>query len=135
MCSPCGTDAVVGARHRLRLSALTQGYLLGEVVRRVSGVSLGTFFRNEVAEPLGVDFHIGLPASEDHRVADLMPPTHGRSMPSGANDIATRTWLSCPLDATEPATRGVERRSPRQAAPATHVRWRRPSPCSRAVAS
>lgn len=85
--------------------ALTQGYLLGEVVRRVSGVSLGTFFRNEVAEPLGVDFHIGLPASEDHRVADLMPPTHGRSMPSAANDIATRTWLSCPLDATEPATR------------------------------
>jgi len=54
--------------------AITQGYLVGEVVRRVSGQSLGTFFRKEVAEPLGVDFHIGLAASEDHRVADLTPP-------------------------------------------------------------
>jgi CubicO group peptidase (beta-lactamase class C family) len=52
---------------------MTQGYLVGEVVRRVSGRSLGTFFRQEVAEPLGADFHIGLPASEDHRVADLIP--------------------------------------------------------------
>ena len=53
--------------------AMTQGYLVGEVVRRISGRSLGTFFREEVAEPLGADFHIGLPASEDYRVADLIP--------------------------------------------------------------
>ncbi|MFQ5697389.1 MAG: serine hydrolase domain-containing protein, partial [Myxococcota bacterium] len=37
--------------------AVTQGYLLGEVVRRVSGRSLGTFFREEVAAPLGADFY------------------------------------------------------------------------------
>jgi CubicO group peptidase (beta-lactamase class C family) len=54
--------------------AMTQGYLVGEVVRRITGRSLGTFFREEVAEPLGADFHIGLPASEDGRVADLIPP-------------------------------------------------------------
>jgi CubicO group peptidase (beta-lactamase class C family) len=54
--------------------ALTQGYLVGEVVRRITGRSLGTFFREEVAEPLGADFHIGLPASEDDRVAELVPP-------------------------------------------------------------
>jgi CubicO group peptidase (beta-lactamase class C family) len=54
--------------------ALTQGYLVGEVVRRIDGRSLGTFFREEVAEPLGADFHIGLPASEDARVAELVPP-------------------------------------------------------------
>jgi CubicO group peptidase (beta-lactamase class C family) len=53
---------------------LTQGYLLGEVVRRVTGRSLGTVFREEIAGPLEADFHIGLAASEDARVADLIPP-------------------------------------------------------------
>ncbi len=54
--------------------ALTQGYLVGEVVRRITGKSLGTVFREEIAQPLGADFHIGLPASEDARVAELIPP-------------------------------------------------------------
>jgi CubicO group peptidase (beta-lactamase class C family) len=53
---------------------LTQGYLVGEVVRRVTGRSLGTVFREEIAEPLGADFHIGLPASADARVAELIAP-------------------------------------------------------------
>jgi CubicO group peptidase (beta-lactamase class C family) len=53
--------------------ALTQGYLVGEVVRRVTGRSLGTFFREEVAEPLGADFHIGLPAEHDDRVTPVVP--------------------------------------------------------------
>ncbi|MEV4622295.1 serine hydrolase domain-containing protein [Asanoa sp. NPDC049573] len=53
---------------------MTQGFLVGEVVRRVTGRSLGTVFREEIAEPLGADFHIGLPASQDARVADLIPP-------------------------------------------------------------
>lgn len=60
--------------------ALTQGYLVGEVVRRITGRSLGTFFRQEVAEPLGADFHIGLPASEDNRVAELIPPPPGQAV-------------------------------------------------------
>ena len=63
--------------------ALTQGYLVGEVVRRVTGRSLGTFFREEVAEPLGADFHIGLPASEDGRVAELIPPPRGEAVGDG----------------------------------------------------
>ena len=54
--------------------ALTQGYLVGEVVRRVTGRSLGTVFREEIAEPLGADFHIGLPADQDARVAELIAP-------------------------------------------------------------
>lgn len=53
---------------------LTQGYLVGEVVRRITGQSLGTFFRKEIAEPLGADFHIGMGPEHDHRVADLIPP-------------------------------------------------------------
>ncbi|GAC1307485.1 MAG: serine hydrolase domain-containing protein [Acidimicrobiales bacterium] len=54
--------------------AITQGYLVGEVVRRVTGQSLGTFFRTELAEPLGADFHIGTPASADARISNVIPP-------------------------------------------------------------
>jgi len=61
-----------GERHGYH--AVTYGWLVGEVVRRITGKSLGTYFRDEVARPLGADFHIGLPASEDARVAPLIPP-------------------------------------------------------------
>ncbi|MGH9055765.1 MAG: serine hydrolase domain-containing protein [Acidimicrobiales bacterium] len=54
--------------------AVTQGYLVGEVVRRVTGQSLGEFFRQNVAGPLGADFHIGLPPEADDRVAPVIPP-------------------------------------------------------------
>ena len=50
----------------------TMGYLLGELVRRISGQSLGTFFRTEVAEKLGADFHIGLPETERERLATFL---------------------------------------------------------------
>ena len=63
--------------------ALTQGYLVGEVIRRITGRSLGTVFREEIAGPLGADFHIGLPASEDHRVAHLIPPPPGAAIADG----------------------------------------------------
>ena len=53
---------------------ITQGYLVGEVVRRITGKTLGTFFRDEVALPLGVDFHIGTGQEYDHRIAELVPP-------------------------------------------------------------
>lgn len=89
--------------------AITQGYLQGEVVRRVTGRSIGTFFREEVAEPLGADFHIGLPASEDGRVADLTPPPaaglEALASATASDSIAVRTLISCPIDATEPRTR------------------------------
>ena len=49
--------------------AFTFGFLVGELIRRVSGKSLGTFFRDEVATPLGLDFWIGLPEEEEPRVA------------------------------------------------------------------
>jgi CubicO group peptidase (beta-lactamase class C family) len=52
--------------------AMTYGWLVGEVVRRVSGKSLGTFFADEVAGPLGLDFWIGLPESEESRVAPMI---------------------------------------------------------------
>jgi CubicO group peptidase (beta-lactamase class C family) len=54
--------------------AITQGYLVGEVVRRISGKSLGTFFHDELAGPLGADFHIGTGPEHDARVAKVIPP-------------------------------------------------------------
>ena len=54
--------------------AVTQGYLVGEVIRRVCGRTVGTFFAEEVAGPLGADFHIGTGPEHDHRVARVIPP-------------------------------------------------------------
>ena len=50
----------------------TYGWLVGEVVRRISGKSVGTFFADEVAGPLGLDFWIGLPESEESRVVPMI---------------------------------------------------------------
>jgi CubicO group peptidase (beta-lactamase class C family) len=47
----------------------TFGYLAGELIRRVTGASVGAFLRDEIARPLGADVHIGLPASQHARVA------------------------------------------------------------------
>ncbi len=52
---------------------VSQGNLVGEVVRRVDGRSVGTFFAEEVAGPLGADFHIGTGPEHDHRVAPVIP--------------------------------------------------------------
>jgi len=51
---------------------VTFGWTVGELVRRVSGKSLGTFFNDEIAEPLGVDFHIGLHEDEFRRMANMI---------------------------------------------------------------
>jgi CubicO group peptidase (beta-lactamase class C family) len=52
---------------------LTQGFLVGEVVRRITGKTLGTFFRDEVAVPIGADFYIGLPEKHEKRVGQITP--------------------------------------------------------------
>ena len=53
--------------------AITFGYLLGELVRRITGKTIGAFFQEEVAKPLNADFYIGLPEKHDARVANLIP--------------------------------------------------------------
>jgi CubicO group peptidase (beta-lactamase class C family) len=80
--------------------AVTQGYLIGEVVRRITGASIGTWFADEVAGPLGADFHIGLPASEDGRVAPVIPPPPVDPRALGASDFALRALGNPVLDAT-----------------------------------
>jgi CubicO group peptidase (beta-lactamase class C family) len=52
--------------------AITYGYLVGEVVRRVTDRTIGAYFRDEVARPLGLDFWMGLPAEQERRVAPLV---------------------------------------------------------------
>ena len=62
-----------GTRHGYHMR--TYGWLVGELLRRVSGLSPGTYLREEVLAPLGADFWVGLPESEEPRVADFVPPT------------------------------------------------------------
>jgi CubicO group peptidase (beta-lactamase class C family) len=52
--------------------ALSYGYLVGEVVRRITGRSLGTYFAEEVAAPLGLEFFIGLPEEYEDRVSPVI---------------------------------------------------------------
>ena len=62
----------MGARvRRCGESALLYGHLVGEVVRRVDGRTLGTFLEDEVCGPHGLDFHVGCPDEDLARVADL----------------------------------------------------------------
>ena len=86
---------------------ISQGFLEAEVVRRITGRTIGDVFRTEVAEPLGADFHIGLPESEEGRVGYVVPPVDPLGAVQGADpdSIAVRAGLSCPLDGTEQNTR------------------------------
>ncbi len=56
------------------------GFILGEVVRRVTGRTIGQYLRTEIAEPMGVDIHIGLPAAEHHRCAEMINKPHIRDV-------------------------------------------------------
>lgn len=58
-----------GTRNGYHMS--TFGWTVGELIRRISGLSLGRFFKERIADPLGIDFHIGLPEAEHHRVARI----------------------------------------------------------------
>lgn len=67
---------------------LSWGYLIGELVRRIDGRTLGTILREDIAGPAGIDFQIGTPESEHHRVAEIMRP---RALPDlGEINDATR---------------------------------------------
>jgi CubicO group peptidase (beta-lactamase class C family) len=86
-----------GTRHGYH--ALTFGHVVGEVVRRVSGRSMGTFFRDEVAAPLGLDFWIGLPQEHHARVAPTIPVE-----PPAAGDDASEFFAQAMTDPTSIAS-------------------------------
>ena len=83
--------------------AVTQGYLIGEVVRRITGVSIGTWFASEVAGPLGADFHIGLPEEEDHRVSVVIPPPPLDLDEIKPSELVIRAMTNPLLDASYPS--------------------------------
>jgi len=88
-----------GSKHEYH--ALTFGWLVGEVVRRVSGKTPGDFIRDEIAGPLGIDFEVGLAASEDHRVASILRD------PKQVEPIAGVDWNSRACRAAQiPAANG-----------------------------
>lgn len=75
-----------GAGHGYHVN--TQGFLIGEVVRRVTGQTLGTYLREDLAGPAGLDFFIGVGPELDGRCADLVP------RPASPEDEALRRLLA-----------------------------------------
>jgi CubicO group peptidase (beta-lactamase class C family) len=74
---------------------LNYGHLIGEVIRRITGQRLGEFLAAQVAGPLGADFHIGLPPSEYHRVANVVPLPFAVDPPQlDPNSVAFKTWTN-----------------------------------------
>ncbi|BBF69797.1 serine hydrolase [Sphingomonas bisphenolicum] len=66
---PLWEPGTVAAYH-----VISQGFLLGEILRRTTGMKVGEFFRSQVAEPLGIDYHLGLRPDESARCADFLVP-------------------------------------------------------------
>lgn len=94
--APSSPPGEVGAYH-----AITQGYLLGEIVRRVTGRTLAEFFADEIAGPLGADFQMVVAPEDDHRVAEIIPASSrapelrsmGEGNPPLPADVAnTEAW-------------------------------------------
>ncbi len=69
-------------------------------MRRITGESIGAWFAHEVAKPLGADFFIGLPESEDRRVSNVIPPPPINVEGMEVTEILMKTFMNPPLDAT-----------------------------------
>jgi CubicO group peptidase (beta-lactamase class C family) len=120
-----------GAGHGYHVN--TFGFLVGEIVRRATGNTIGTILRQEVAGPAGADVHVGLPASAQARAAEsIWPgPPPGEDEPAGLDDtqlmaynayfnpgglsgagvVNTRAWRAAELPSTNAhaSARGVAR--------------------------
>jgi CubicO group peptidase (beta-lactamase class C family) len=88
---------------------ITYGPLLGEVIRRVTGQSLGTFFKNEIAGPLGADYHIGTGPEHDHRVTPMIQSSEPRQ-PLNDGSISDRSFFN-PFIMPQDSARTIWRRT------------------------
>lgn len=85
---------------------LNMGHLVGEVVRRVTGKTLGQFITEDLAKPLDADFQLGLRDEDLGRVSNNIPPPPPEdpsAYPAGFNDptsLTSRTLMNPPMDAT-----------------------------------
>ncbi|MGV9289439.1 serine hydrolase domain-containing protein [Streptomyces sp. NPDC003719] len=93
--------------------AVTYGFLVGEVVRRVSGLLPGAFLEREVTGPLGIDFSVGLPEREAGRAAELVHPRAA----AGSEQAAVLSQLA-------PAALAALANPPVGAAEANTAAWR-----------
>lgn len=81
--------------------AITQGYLEGEIVRRITGQTIGEFTAKEVTGPLGADFHIGTPAECDARVGHVIAPADPLAgVDMGPESMASRLLAHAQLEAS-----------------------------------
>ena len=85
----------------------TFGFLVGEIVRRVAGESIGSFLRREVSGPLDADFHLGLAAREDHRVAEYTFGTERSGSPAARAVDDDRRFLLGRVYLNPPALSGI----------------------------
>ncbi|MBM4335027.1 MAG: beta-lactamase family protein [Deltaproteobacteria bacterium] len=92
--------------------ALTYGWLVGELIRRVSGMSVGRYVREHVAAPLGAEFWIGLPEELDARTAELHQgpistdgPNLMQRMAAEPNGVLAKAFGNPPLLLMSPNTR------------------------------
>ena len=84
--------------------ALTYGHLVGEVMRRITGKSVGELFQDEIVKPLGLSAWIGLPESQEPRVARLTaaPPVEPEALQQlldsvfGEGSLFDRSVLGAP---------------------------------------
>jgi CubicO group peptidase (beta-lactamase class C family) len=86
-------------RARTYYHPTTYGFILGEVIRRISGLPFDEFFRTELAEPLGADFHFGISDPSEHaRVAGLWPVDPADAPEEVLDPVMTEvgdgSWLS-----------------------------------------
>ena len=92
-----------GTRHGYH--AITFGHLVGEVIRRIDGRTVGTFLREEVTGPLHADFFIGVPEEADARAATVLPPpppvepTIWDTILADPDSVSGRTFLNPPRTA------------------------------------
>ena len=77
----------------------TLGYLAGELVRRITGRTIGQFLREEVGLPLDIDYHFGLSAADQRRCAEIYEAPHGPFMEAirDPNTLLGRCWIPLPL--------------------------------------
>jgi CubicO group peptidase (beta-lactamase class C family) len=85
-----------------RYHPLTHGYLIGEVIRRVTGTTVGRFFATEIAEPLALDLGIGLAEAEEHR---FVPQFTRSTAPTGTE--VTAELAAVGVDVTSRLARAV----------------------------
>lgn len=83
--------------------AVNHGHLVGEIVRSITGRTLGTVLREEFAEPMGADFWLEAPESVDARLAALVPPPPARRR--GPSELAARTMTNPFIGSAQTRTR------------------------------